>query len=199
MSRPAAFLDRDGTIIHDLEYIRDAAEVSLVPGAADAIKRLNDAGIPVVVVTNQSGIARGLLTADDYLAVQSGVDTALRDAAGTRIDASYMCPHHPDLTGPCECRKPGTLLFRRAAAEHDLDLTRSAYIGDRWRDAAPAIELGGRGIVVVASSTPSEDLRRIDERASQYGATGGSVETARSLDDAVTRFLGALPASAIRQ
>jgi histidinol-phosphate phosphatase family protein len=190
VSRPAAFLDRDGTIIHDVEYIRDPNDVSLIDGAAAAVRRLNDAGIPVVVITNQSGIARGWVTAGDYEAVQARVDARLREA-GARIDASYMCPHHPDITGPCECRKPGTLLFRRAATEHDLDLSRSAYIGDRWRDAAPSIALGGLGIVVPAPSTPPEDRQR--------AAESQTIEVADSLDDAVTRFLATLPASALRQ
>ena len=198
MSRPAAFLDRDGTIIHDAEYIRDPADVSLLPGAAAAIRRLNDARIPVVVVTNQSGIARGWLTIDDYNAVQARLAAMLREEAGAGIDASYFCPHHPDLTGPCECRKPGLLLFQQAAAEHDVDLQQSVYIGDRWRDVAPAIQLGGLGIAVLAPSTPPEDRRRFD---GLRGFTGdsGRIEIAASLDDAVTRFIETLPASAIRE
>ena len=188
MSRAAAFLDRDGTIIEDASYIRDPADVVLMPGSTDAIRRLNDAGVPVVVVTNQSGIARGLLSVDDYEAVRSRVDELLR-SLGARIDASYMCPHYPDISGVCECRKPGLLLYRRAAVDHDLDLARSAFIGDRWRDAAPASAFGALGVVILSPSTPDEDVVRAD---------ADGLVTVRSLDDAVTRLLVTLPAPAVR-
>ena len=96
--RPAIFLDRDGTIIRDTEYLRDPDQVELLPGAAQAIKRLNDARWPVIVVTNQSGIARGLLTEQDYERVRMRVDKSIAEAAGAKIDATYHCPHHPYLT-----------------------------------------------------------------------------------------------------
>jgi histidinol-phosphate phosphatase family protein len=175
----ASFLDRDGTIIHDADYLRNPDEVELMPGAATAIARLNARAIPVVVVTNQSGIARGLLTQVDYEAVRSRLDAILA-AEGARIDATYMCPHHPDFTGPCECRKPGTLLYRRAAEEHGLDLARSTYIGDRWRDVAPAHELGGRGILIAGPSTPKQDVERRTE----------GVDLVSSLAEAVALLLG---------
>jgi histidinol-phosphate phosphatase family protein len=195
VSRPAAFLDRDGTIIHDVEYIRDSADATLLPGAAAAIRRLNDAGVPVIVITNQSGIARGMITTADYNAVQARVDDLVRDGAGARIDASYFCPHHPDFTGPCDCRKPGPLLFRRAASDHDLDLSRSAYIGDRWRDVEPALTFGGLGIVVLAASTPVEDR----ERLATHDDRSGRITVVSSVDQAVSRVLGALPALAVGQ
>ena len=105
-ARRAVFLDRDGTIIEDTGFVADPAEVRLLPGAASAIARLNRAGIPAIVVTNQSGIARGLLDEAGYSAVARRLD-ALLDAAGARLDADYHCPHHPDFGGTCECRKPG--------------------------------------------------------------------------------------------
>ena len=176
--RAAVFLDRDGTIIHDAEYLQDPDGVELLPGAAQAIGRLNSRGIPVIVVTNQSGIARGLLTEADYEAVRARLDELLA-AEGARIDASYFCPHHPEFTGPCECRKPSTQLYRRAAADHALDLTRSTFIGDRWRDVAPALELGGRGILVSTSSTPPAELRQ----------AAAQVEVAPSLGEAVDLLL----------
>jgi histidinol-phosphate phosphatase family protein len=199
VSRPAAFLDRDGTIIHDVEYIRDPEQVALVPGAASAIRRLNDAGIPVIIVTNQSGIARGWLTERDYEAVHEKLRATLRDENGAWIDASYMCPHHPDFTGPCACRKPGPLLFHRAAADHDLDLARSAFIGDRWRDVAPAMRFGGLGIAVLAPSTPPDELKQFDELGANANERTRRIEIAPSLGDAVTRFLETLPASPLRQ
>jgi histidinol-phosphate phosphatase family protein len=145
--RGAVFLDRDGTIIEDTGYPGDPAAVRLLPGAAPAIARLNRAGIPAIVVTNQSGIARGLLDESAYAAVARRLD-ALLAAEGARLDADYHCPHHPDITGPCECRKPGPLLYRMAAADHRLHLADSWWVGDRTRDVVPAERLGGRGILI---------------------------------------------------
>jgi histidinol-phosphate phosphatase family protein len=177
-SRAAAFLDRDGTIIHDADYLRDPESVRLLPGAAAALKRLNDGRVPVIVVTNQSGIARGLMTVGDYERVRARLDELL-GKEGARIDATYYCPHHPDYTGPCDCRKPGALLYRRAAHEHHLDLASSVYIGDRWRDVAAALGFGGRPILVPSPSTPNEDARRADAEA----------ELAADLEDAVDRWM----------
>lgn len=145
--RPAVFLDRDGTIVDDPGFLHRPADVRLLPGAAAAIARLNAAGWPVVVVTNQSGIARGLYDVTAYQSVQRRLDELLR-AAGARVDATYFCPHHPDFTGPCDCRKPGTALFQRAATDLNLDLTRSWFVGDRDSDIAPALKLGGRGVQI---------------------------------------------------
>jgi histidinol-phosphate phosphatase family protein len=144
---PAVFLDRDGTIIHDAHYLADPAGVRLLPGAAEAVARLNAAGIPVIVVTNQSGIGRGYFSEADFRAVQARVEELL-GAEGAKIDAVYHCPHSPDAEPPCDCRKPGVGLFLRAAEEHGLDPARSWYVGDRLRDLAPVERLGGRGILV---------------------------------------------------
>src|SRR5512134_413953 len=97
--RRAAFLDRDGTIIEDVNYIARAEDVRLLPGADEAIRLLNDAGVAVVVITNQSGIARGLVTPAQYESVCRRVDEVLA-TGGARLDATYYCPHHPDITGP---------------------------------------------------------------------------------------------------
>jgi histidinol-phosphate phosphatase family protein len=187
--RPGAFLDRDGTIIRDANYVRDPDDVVLLPDAADAIRRLNAARVPVVIVTNQSGIARGLLSTGDYELVCRRVE-ALLAAEGARVDATYMCPHYPDITGPCECRKPGLALYRQAIAEHDLDPTRSLFAGDRWRDVAPATALGGMGVLLDVASTPPADL----ERGRREG-----FKTAHSLRDAVELYLATLPPSAAAQ
>ncbi len=189
MKRPGAFLDRDGTIIVDANYIRDPNDVVLLPDAAAAIARLNAAGVVVIVVTNQSGIARGWLTPDDYEAVRRRIDELLaaeRNGRGARIDRTYMCPHFPGISGSCDCRKPGLELFRDAIADFDLDPRRSLFVGDRWRDVAPAESLGGRAIMLDVASTPADDRAR----AGQEG-----LETASLLSQAVDRFLSALPAS----
>jgi D-glycero-D-manno-heptose 1,7-bisphosphate phosphatase len=145
--RRAAFLDRDGTIVEDPGFLHEPGKVRLLPGAGEAIHRLNAAGLLVVVVTNQSGIARGRYTAADYAAVERRL-AELLTAHDAHIDGSYFCPHHPDVTGPCECRKPGVKLFRDAAAALGVDLARSWYVGDRVSDVQPAVNLGGTGILV---------------------------------------------------
>lgn len=187
--RPGAFLDRDGTIIRDANYVRDPNDVALLPGAAAAIRRLNERGIPVIVVTNQSGIARGYLSREDYELVRVRLDELLA-ANGARIDQTYVCPHYPDITGPCECRKPGLGLYTKAIADHQIDGARSLFTGDRWRDVAPAASFGGLGILLDVESTPREDSER---------GRRESIETARSLGEAVDRFLTTLPPASGQQ
>jgi histidinol-phosphate phosphatase family protein len=154
--------------------------VRLLPGAAGAIKRLNDAGARVIVVTNQSGIARGLFTVAEYEAVSQRVDDLLA-AEKAHIDASYYCPHHPSETGPCSCRKPGTKMFEDAIRDWRLNPARVAYIGDRWRDVAASKKLGGRGIMIVSPMTTEEDRRLTQE---------DGIETAGTLDEAVQMLFG---------
>jgi D-glycero-D-manno-heptose 1,7-bisphosphate phosphatase len=143
----AVFLDRDGTIIEDVAYLRGPEQVRLLPGAAAAIERLNSAGLLVIVATNQSGIARRLLTVEEYWIGERRVDELLAQH-GARLDAHYFCPHLPEVTGPCECRKPGTLLYRQAGDRFGIDLHRSWWVGDRIRDVAAAESFGARGILV---------------------------------------------------
>ena len=155
--RAALFVDRDGTIIADAHYLADPAGVRLLPGAAAAIARANARGVPVVIVTNQSGIARGSITVAQYEAVRGRLD-ALLARHGAYVDATFHCPHWPQVSGPCDCRKPGLGMYRDAAAKFGLDLARSAYIGDRWRDVQPAQATGGIGILVPGVETPEADL-----------------------------------------
>jgi histidinol-phosphate phosphatase family protein len=157
--RPGVFFDRDGTLIQDRHYLKDPAEVVLLPEAAQAVRRVNYALTPVIVVTNQSGIARGLLTEADYERVRARMDDLLLERNAI-VDAHYHCPHHPEFTGACACRKPGTALFERAAAEFAIDLRRSVLFGDRWRDVAPALAFGARGILVPSTETPADEVDR---------------------------------------
>ncbi len=166
--RRAVFLDRDGTLIEDPGYLADPDRVILLPGVAPALARLNAAGLLVIVVTNQSGIARGLLTEGQYLSTERRLDDLLA-ASGARIDAHYFCPHHPDLTGPCDCRKPGLLLYRRAAERFGIDLSSSWWVGDRLRDLRPATSLGGSGVLVLTGSG-REESRSPDGRAFQIAS-----------------------------
>jgi len=151
VSKRAVFLDRDGTIVDDPGFLHEPEKVKLLPGAAEAIRRLNDTGYHVIVVSNQSGIARGLYTVRDYDMVQERLG-ALLTAHGARIDAAYFCPHHPQFPGPggasCECRKPGLKLFQEAQAAFDIDFSRSWWIGDRLSDVQPALLVGGNAILV---------------------------------------------------
>ena len=145
--RRAVFLDRDGTLIKAESYPSDPKRVVLLPGTAAALSDLREAGFTLVVVTNQSGIARGLFSEDEYYAVAKRLDDVLAEA-GSPVDATMYCPHHPDFAPACECRKPATGMYRRAAAELGLDLVDSYYVGDRALDVAPARELGGVGVLV---------------------------------------------------
>lgn len=148
-ARRAVFLDRDGTIVEDPApgFLHEPSKVRLLPGAAEAIRQLNDAGWLVITVSNQSGIARGLYDAAAYEAVQRRL-VELLAAHGARLDAGYFCPHHPEYTGPCECRKPGVKLFRDAETALGLSLRRCYWVGDRVIDVSPAHALRGRGLLV---------------------------------------------------
>ena len=176
--RRAVFLDRDGTIIEDVAYLREPQEVRLLPGAAAAIERLNSAGLLVIVATNQSGIARKLLTVAEYWMGERRVDELLAQH-GAHLDAHYFCPHLPEVTGACECRKPGTLLYRQAADRFGIDLKRSWWVGDRMRDVLPAESLGGRGTLVLSGAGQIEAR---EETASRF-------PQARDLTEAVELIL----------
>ena len=156
-SRRAALLDRDGTINIDRHFLCDPARVALLPGSAEAIAQLATAGYPAIVFTNQSGIARGIISLSAYRAVRLRIDELLNAQGAVLLD-TFTCPHHPDVTGPCDCRKPGTAMFERAAALHDLDLSRCLYIGDRMRDVAPAHRYGGRAALVISHHTSNDQL-----------------------------------------
>lgn len=152
----AVFLDRDGTIIEDRHFIKDPSDVRLLDGAASAIGRLRAAGYRVVVVTNQSGIARGLIDWPQYRAVAHQLD-ALLATAGVALDGTYLCPHHPGFTGPCLCRKPGLELYQNAARDLSLDLAQSIWIGDQLRDVEPASAFGALGLLIDHGVEPTRE------------------------------------------
>ena len=145
--RRAVFLDRDGTLIEERVYLSDPEGVVLLPGVAGALSDLRDAGFTLVVVTNQSGIARGLYGEQEYRAVAKRLDDVLAEA-GSPLDATLFCPHHPDFGPACECRKPATGMYRQAADELGLSLADSYYVGDKAPDVIPAGDLGGVGVLV---------------------------------------------------
>ena len=151
MTRPAVFLDRDGTIIEDVGFLRELAQIDVLPWSADAIHQLNAAGFVVVVVTNQSGVGRGYYDEAHVQATHRAIDAAL--AGRARIDAYYYCPHYPESADQryartCDCRKPASGMLQRAAQELQLDLSRSWMVGDWWRDVEAGIGAGTRTILI---------------------------------------------------
>jgi D-glycero-D-manno-heptose 1,7-bisphosphate phosphatase len=150
--RRAVFLDRDGTLIQEKGYLKDPAEVVLEEGAAEAVARLNRFGFAVVLVTNQSGIARGYYTEEDVAAVHQRLG-ALLVAEHARLDALYYCPHHPEgvveeYRKTCSCRKPAVGLYKRASDALGIELQDSYMIGDKLTDMEAARRLGLTGILV---------------------------------------------------
>ena len=148
----AVFLDRDGTILDELGYVTPESEIKLFPFSAEAITRLTAAGFPVVIITNQGGIALGLYDHAFVDATHAQLSQTLAQA-GADITAWYYCPHHPDgkvseFTGPCECRKPATGMLDAAARDLGLDLAGSWVVGDQWRDIELAHRAGARSVLV---------------------------------------------------
>jgi heptosyltransferase-2 len=151
---PAAFLDRDGTIIEDVGYLGDPDGIRFLPGAHDALRALRAAGYRLIVVTNQSGVARGMISEADVQRVNERLQALLADA-GVPVDAIYYCPHHPNAGLPeyrreCPCRKPGSGMVERACQDFSLALERSVVIGDHLGDAGVARNFSGmQGIMVL--------------------------------------------------
>jgi D-glycero-D-manno-heptose 1,7-bisphosphate phosphatase len=162
--RGAVFLDRDGTLIEEVGYLDRPERLELYPWTIAAIRAFNLAGLATVLVSNQSGVARGFFA-------ESVVDDIHRlmaerlEAGGARLDAYYYCPHHPDgrvaeYARACECRKPARGLVDRATNELGIDPARSYTVGDRWLDIGLARTIGARGVLVRTGYGRSEELRR---------------------------------------
>jgi len=151
--RPAVFLDRDGTINEQMGYINHISRFHLLPGVASAIRVLNENNIPVVVVTNQSGLARGYFPEELLAAVHEKMKALLAEH-GAHVDGIYVCPHHPEAKREeyrvaCDCRKPKTGLLLRAALDMGLDLAASFVVGDRWSDLKTAEACGAAPVLVL--------------------------------------------------
>lgn len=161
--RPAAFLDRDGTLNEEAGYIDRLERLILFPFAIDAIKLLRRAGYLAVVMTNQAGVALGMYD-ESFVHTTAAFLQAQAERGGTSLDGHYYCPHSPDAVveayrTECECRKPKPGMAIQAARELGIDLRRSVVIGDRWRDLAVASHVGARGILVETGYGASEALR----------------------------------------
>ncbi len=148
MGKQAIFLDRDGVIIRDKSYMHDPADIEFLPGAIEGLRALSP--LPLIILTNQSGIARGYFTLEQAWAFHNEVVRQLCEH-GIVITKTYLCPHHPQFTGECECRKPKPGLAREAAAELDIDLARSIMIGDRDADVELGKNMGARTVLVKSS------------------------------------------------
>lgn len=150
---PAVFVDRDGTLVREVGYLATVERLRLLPGALDGVRRLRAAGFAVVVVTNQSGIARGLMDGAAVAAIHDALARRLA-ARGAPLDGIYVCPHHPSAGRPpwrrrCRCRKPAPGLVRRAARALGLDLARSYCVGDSTVDLGLAAAAGTCGVLVL--------------------------------------------------
>jgi D-glycero-D-manno-heptose 1,7-bisphosphate phosphatase len=151
-TKQAVFLDRDGTINVEKDYLYRPEEFEFIPGAAEAIRRLNQAGFLVVVITNQSGVARGYYTEQDVHHLHRHIGQLL-SLSGAWVDAWYYCPHHPSGKTPynldCGCRKPRTGMLEQAARDLGIDLSRSWMVGDKQVDVEAGIAAGCRPVLVL--------------------------------------------------
>lgn len=160
-TRPAVFLDRDGTLNAEVDYLSDPADLQLVGDAGQAVARLNRAGFLCVVITNQSGIARGILTEERLGEIHKRLDQLLAEH-GAHIDHYEACPHHPEhgeapYRQECECRKPKPGMYLQAQAAMDIDLEQSWAVGDSPRDLEAAQALGVPGLLVTTGKPVTEE------------------------------------------
>jgi D-glycero-D-manno-heptose 1,7-bisphosphate phosphatase len=182
---PAVFLDRDGVLIEEVNYLSEIGQVRLIPGAAEAVASLNLAGVPVVVVTNQAGVARGYFREDRIGEVHDYLD-ALLAQRGARVDRYYYCPHHPDAKVEryqivCDCRKPKPGMLRRASAEMGLDLTRSYLVGDNFSDLGAGGAAGCKTVLVRTGHGAGVEVSAPDQSWNLVGVMAGLNEAVRHL------------------
>lgn len=175
--KPCMFFDRDGTLIEERHYLSEPAQVALIPGAAEAVRMAAEAGYLAVVITNQSGVGRGMFPLEAVEAVHRRM-TELLAEEGARLDGIYVCPHAPE--DDCRCRKPRTGLVELAARELGIDLRRSWMIGDKAADLELAVNAGMRGVLVMTGYGESIAL----------GEAGGGWLTVPDARAAVRQILG---------
>src|SRR6476659_2750910 len=171
--RRAVFIDRDGTLIEESGYLDRLERLVFFPFSVDAVRVLNRAGFAIVVVTNQAGIARGIVT-EAFVEEAHRHIAARLEAGGAAIDGFYFCPHYPTGTvekyrTTCDCRKPRPGLLRDAARDLNLDLARSFVVGDRWHDLAAGQAVGARGVLVRTG------LGHRDEAAPEPGSAPAAI------------------------
>ena len=167
MAHRAVFLDRDGVLIHDVDLLTQYDQVELYACAPQAIRRLQEAGFVVVVVSNQTVVARGLASEQDVELIHAWIQQLLCMSGGGEIDRFYFCPHHPNATLPqyrvaCDCRKPRPGMLLRAAQELDLDLEASYMVGDRISDIIAGQRAGCRTIMVQTGMHTAPSIESVD-------------------------------------
>ena len=182
------FLDRDGTLNYDPGYLKIAADLKLLAGVGPALARLKVAGAKLVVVTNQSGVGRGIVTLKDLEAIHARLE-GLLEQEGAALDAIYFCPHHPD--DGCRCRKPNVGMVERAVSELQLDLRRSYLIGDHARDIQLANRVGAKAILLTSALVDVQALDRLKAEQSMPDAVAKSMSEAVDwiLEDAAKTLL----------
>jgi heptosyltransferase-2 len=169
------FLDRDGTLNYDPGYLKVAAELKLLAGVGPALARLKGAGARLVVVTNQSGVGRGIVTLKDLEAIHARLE-GLLEQEGAELDAIYFCPHHPD--DGCHCRKPNVGMVERAVSELQLDLRRSYLIGDDARDIQLAHRVGAKAILFTPGLVDAQALEPLKAEQTMPDAVAKSMAEA---------------------
>ncbi len=187
MTRPAVFLDRDGTLNREVDFLGDPEQLEMLPGVIEALRRLAQAGYALVVVTNQSGVARGFFDEARMQEVNAALSAAL-ERGGVELDHVASCPHHPTVGEPpyrrdCECRKPKPGMLLDAARLLDLELAASWIVGDSERDLAAGSAAGVRGILVASGKGAAEyeRLRAAGREPEHY---------CRDLEEAAALVLG---------
>jgi D-glycero-D-manno-heptose 1,7-bisphosphate phosphatase len=180
LTKKAVFLDRDGTINAEVEYLHRVEDFAFLDGAIEAIRRLRAAGFLVIVVTNQSGVARGFFGLEEVTILHRHLQAELA-RFGTQIDAFYICPHHPEqgigeFRRECDCRKgrPGMLL--QAAREHGIDLERSYMVGDKVADVEAGLAAGCRPLLVLTGHGSREVAMLPDDSAHTFADLAAAAE-----------------------
>lgn len=153
MKHIGVFLDRDGTVSEEVGYVNHLSRYKLFPSTAQAIKKLNNAGLKAILITNQAGVARGYFTEDLIWRVHEKLVSELANF-DARLDGIYYCPHHPSAGEPpyranCDCRKPKPGLIYKAAQEHEIDISKSFMVGDKYTDVELAQSIGIKGVMVM--------------------------------------------------
>lgn len=155
---PTVFFDRDGTLNHDSSYLKSPDELVLFPDVVSAVKQCNDAGMRVIVVTNQSGLARGYFSQEDLDAIHQKFRDLLREG-GAWIDDIFVCPHHPD--DGCRCRKPNPGMIEQAQVRYPIDVAKSYVVGDKAIDVGLAAKMQIKGLLVATGPSYAEELQKI--------------------------------------
>lgn len=171
MSFPAIFLDRDGVLIEDVHLLIRPEQIRILPNVAKALSEFKKVGFKLIVVSNQTVVARGLASEADVHRINSDIEKLLQSEGAPAFTAIYICPHHPKATLPeyrmnCECRKPRAGMFLQAAREHDIDLKKSFTIGDRITDIIAGVRAGCRTVLVQSgkhTDVPIETVEPIDQ------------------------------------